>query len=53
MVQTVWAGAGSFMDEFYGRKTDAKAGENTAAQCFREMFGEIQKLNEEIKELKN
>jgi len=45
MMQTVWSGAGQFMDEFYGRKTDAKAGENTQSNCFREMFGEIEKLS--------
>ena len=50
MVQTIWAGAGSFMDEFYGRKTDSKAGQNTTAQCFREMFGEIEKQGQAMKE---
>jgi hypothetical protein len=44
MVQTVWSGAGAFMDEFYGRKKDDKAGANTSTNCFREMFGEIEKM---------
>ena len=43
MMQTVWSGAGQFMDEFYGRKTDAKSGENTASNCFKAVFSEIQK----------
>ena len=47
MVQTVWSGAGQFMDEFYGRKTDAKAGENTQTQCFKALFGEIEKIMKE------
>ena len=47
MVQTVWSGAGQFMDEFYGRKTDAKAGVNTQTQCFKALFGEIEKTMKE------
>ncbi|MCX6237625.1 MAG: family 20 glycosylhydrolase [Bacteroidia bacterium] len=43
MMQTVWTGAGQFMDEFYGRKTDRKEGGNTASNCFKAMFGEIAK----------
>ena len=43
MMQTVWSGAGQFMDEFYGRKTDTKSGENTASNCFKAVFSEIQK----------
>jgi len=46
MMQTVWSGAGQFMDEFYGRKTDTMDGENTQTNCFKAMFGEIQKQNE-------
>ncbi len=45
MVQTVWSGAGQFMDEFYGRKPDAKAGNNTASNTFKAMFDEIEKLS--------
>lgn len=47
MLQTVWSGAGQFMDEFYGRKTDAKAGVNTQTQCFKALFGEIEKIMKE------
>ena len=43
MMQTVWSGAGQFMDEFYGLKTDTKSGENTASNCFKAVFSEIQK----------
>jgi len=42
MMQTVWSGADQFMDEFYGRKKDAKDDANTASNCFREMFNEIE-----------
>ena len=48
MMQTVWSGAGQFMDEFYGRKTDTMDGANTQTNCFKAMFGEIQKQNERI-----
>ena len=41
MVQTVWSGAGQFMDEFYGRKTDPKEKENTQTNCFKALFNEI------------
>lgn len=43
MMQTVWSGAGAFLDEFYGRKINAKGGQNTQSNCFRAMFDEIQK----------
>lgn len=45
MVQTVWSGAKPFMDEFYGRNTDVKTGENTASNTFRAMFDEIDQLS--------
>lgn len=49
MMQTVWSGAGQFMDEFYGRKskssTDHKSENkkelNTSSNCFKAMFEEI------------
>lgn len=43
MMQTIWSDAGAFMDEFYGRKTNPKAGENTQTNCFKAMFDEIKK----------
>jgi hypothetical protein len=42
MMQTVWSGAGQFMDEYYGRKTDAKETKNTQTNCFKAMFAEIE-----------
>lgn len=42
MLQTVWSGAGQFMDEFYGRKTDLKETWNTQTNCFKELFKEIE-----------
>lgn len=42
MMQTVWSGADQFMDEFYGRKKDAKDEVNTASNCFRAMYKEIE-----------
>jgi hypothetical protein len=48
MMQTVWSDAGSFMDEYYGRKTEAKAGLNTQSNCFKALFGEIQKQNNNL-----
>lgn len=44
MVQTVWSGAGDFMDSFYGRKTEKDA--SNPAECFRQLFSEIGKLSE-------
>jgi len=42
MMQTIWSGAGQFMDEYYGRKTDAKENVNTQTNCFKAMFSEIE-----------
>jgi hypothetical protein len=42
MLQTVWSGAGQFMDEYYGRKTDLKETKNTQTNCFKELFKEIE-----------
>jgi hypothetical protein len=41
MVQTIWSGAGQFLDEFYGRKPGK--GINTQVNCFKALFTEIQK----------
>ena len=48
MMQTVWSGAGAFMDEFYGRKTNPKAGLNTQTNCFKTMFEVIRKHEEKL-----
>jgi N-acetyl-beta-hexosaminidase len=50
MMQTVWSDADQFMDEFYGRKVDAKKESNTEpkkgvetpSSCFRAMYKEIE-----------
>jgi Glycosyl hydrolase family 20, catalytic domain len=44
MVQTVWSPVGPFLDGYYGRKIDEKAGENTPWNCFRIMYDAINKL---------
>lgn len=46
MMQTVWSGAGAFLDEFYGVQVNPEAGENTQANCFRALYGEIKRLND-------
>jgi hypothetical protein len=43
VMQTVWSGAGSFMDRDYKSKPDATNSWN----CFTAMFGEIKKLQQE------
>jgi hypothetical protein len=45
MVQTVWSGAGQFLDAFYGRKTDDDV--NSPVKCFRALFSEIGRLQSE------
>ncbi|GAB3264763.1 hypothetical protein GCM10027347_32050 [Larkinella harenae] len=42
MIQTVWSDAGSFLDEYYGRKKADESG-NTASNCFRALYDEINK----------
>jgi hypothetical protein len=42
MVQTIWSGAGQFLDAYYGRRPEED--ENTPAKCFRALFDEINKL---------
>jgi len=39
MVQTVWSGAGQFLDAYYGRRPDE--GENTPVKCFKALFEEM------------
>jgi hypothetical protein len=45
MVQTVWSGAGQFMDSFYGVKKESDP--NNAADCFKTLFAEIERLSSE------
>jgi N-acetyl-beta-hexosaminidase len=41
MMQTVWNGADSFLDEFYGKK---QAGPDSETACFKALFTEINKV---------
>jgi hypothetical protein len=43
MVQTVWSGAGQFLDSFYGRRTENNP--NSPVNCFKALSSEIMKLN--------
>lgn len=42
MMQTVWSGASSFLDEFYGKKKD---GPESQSACFKALFTEINKVS--------
>jgi len=46
VVQTVWSGAGGFLDQYYDRKpgNDQKNPGHTESKCFVRMFEEIAKL---------
>jgi hypothetical protein len=44
MVQTVWSGAGQFLDNYYGRKPENSEG--SQVNCFKALFAEIQKMSE-------
>ncbi len=44
MMQTVWSGAGQFLDSFYDTDTDSQA--KTPANCFRSLYLEIQSPEE-------
>jgi len=43
VTQTIWSGAGGFLDQYYGRKpaNDQKNPGHTEANCFKQMFEEI------------
>lgn len=43
VVQTVWSGAGPFLDRYYGRVADDS--EKSAVKCFKALFEEIQTLS--------
>ena len=47
MMQTVWSGAGNFMDGFYGDLPDRDGGQETTWNTFRKMFAKIQELEME------
>ena len=42
LVQTVWSGSSQSLDTYYGRRTEED--NNTPANCFRALYGEIIKL---------
>jgi hypothetical protein len=42
MVQTIWSGAGQFMESYSGKMPEKE--NNNPAECFRQLFSEIQKL---------
>ena len=42
MVQTVWSGAGQFLESYYGESKGTRA--DTQVDCFKEMYAEILRL---------
>jgi hypothetical protein len=44
IMQTIWSGAGQFLDNFYGVKPENS--ENSQVSCFKVLFAEIQKISE-------
>jgi hypothetical protein len=44
MMQTIWSGAGQFLDNYYGIKQERQG--NSQVNCFKALFSEIQKLSE-------
>ncbi len=41
MMQTIWSGAGQFLDQFYGREDSAHRRGGDAVETFRKLFDEI------------
>ncbi|WP_215226417.1 family 20 glycosylhydrolase [Echinicola shivajiensis] len=46
IMQTVWTGAGNFMDGFYENKPDREGGNKTSWHTFKVMFDKIQELED-------
>lgn len=44
VMQTVWSGAGSFMDGFYADAKDDKGGTMTPWNCFKQLYNKIDSL---------
>jgi len=44
MMQTVWSGAGNFLDGFYANKKDENGADNTPWNCFKAMYNKIDNL---------
>jgi hypothetical protein len=49
MVQTIWTGAGEFLDQFYAMNTDSNHLQNKQVNCFKAMFKEIELQTNSIK----
>ncbi len=47
VMQTVWSGAGSFMDGYYENRLDEERGDSTQWNTFKTMYDEINQLNAE------
>ena len=45
MMQTVWSSPTGFLDEYYGRRESTER-RGSAAKCFKELYGEIDKLGD-------
>ena len=45
IMQTIWSGPDSFMDEYYAAKLVAGNDEKTQANCFKALVAEINKIN--------
>jgi len=45
MVQTIWSGAGQFLDSYYSKSPEKNA--ENPVDCFKALFGEIQKMGGE------
>jgi hypothetical protein len=43
IVQTIWSGAGQFLDNYYGRKPENSG--NSPVACFKALFTEIQNIS--------
>ncbi len=46
VMQTIWTGAGNFMDQFYGRKPARDEGGGDTVECFKQLFSKINALDE-------
>jgi hypothetical protein len=44
VVQTVWSGAGPFLDRYYGRVPDDP--EKSTVKCFKALFEEVQRISD-------
>jgi hypothetical protein len=44
MLQTIWSGAGQFLDNFYGLKPERPG--SSQVNCFKSLFTEIGRLSE-------